>query len=180
MLRWGFARSTSSCALWRTNSLAIRSARNEHRPVNEKTKSDEKTNDNHSALAQRICFLLLVDGILVLWMKIWCKLVVWVLGIRRKPGAIWSGGFWFWDHFADRFLPLLVVMENEDVGRVKRQYLQQIPIRSFSFPTSLASIQSCLWDNVSPFSRPSNGRSSTPGRTNSPLANDISTSSSEL
>jgi hypothetical protein len=39
-------------------------------------------------------------------------------------------------------------MEDEDIRVIKRQYLQQIPVRSLTLPASLPAIQSCLWDTV--------------------------------
>jgi hypothetical protein len=42
--------------------------------------------------------------------------------------------------------------DNDAVSLVKRQYLQQIPVRHFQWPENLASIQPQLWENVLPFS----------------------------
>jgi hypothetical protein len=43
---------------------------------------------------------------------------------------------------------LLFMNHNDTVSFVKRQFLQQIPVRHFQWPENFASIQSQLWENV--------------------------------
>jgi hypothetical protein len=38
--------------------------------------------------------------------------------------------------------------DEQDVDIVKRQFLQQIPVRHFKWPLSIASIQELLWEQV--------------------------------
>lgn len=68
--------------------------------------------------------------------------------------------------------------EEQDVDIVKRQFLQQIPVRHFKWPLSLPSIQELLWEQVSLSRSDADYRSLLHGFTNSLLATATNTSSS--
>lgn len=64
------------------------------------------------------------------------------------------------------------VIHDGDIAFVKRQYLQQIPVRHFRWPETLALIQSSLWESVCPRTTRSENRCLLPIYINTDLATD--------